>query len=295
MNKLVIFTHLRLQVSFIIRHLKTKPPLLVSLVDLVNTDLSVTLLLVGLSICVVHFVDSTHLAIPSWPAHILANLMRLSFMALLTYLSVSVATEYLHVRLRTASVLEPTRLTDEAALNRIRLGVLGLNLLLLLLGMHEEERDALANRLQAGPRATAKAEGISRRLGITVGQTLASLSLNLLLRLLMWRARRRMHGYGFRKNDDGLSLCGHLLLSTLSLAAVLVVALTIPGDDDGPDERLVFEARKFVSSAIVCILLPAAFIASNRTMRHHVRKKAAAVAPRWLPFVPSANKISPLF
>ncbi len=119
---LFCFTGLTLQVRLLLNHFKSKPPVMVSLVDLVNGDVVRAAFLFGCGLLLPYFVANLGLRILYLPAIVISVFAPIAVQVVLVYLTVAAVVQSLLMRLRATSLNDS--LSDEQACVAIRATVL---------------------------------------------------------------------------------------------------------------------------------------------------------------------------
>ena len=103
---------------------------MVSLMDLLNADLCRAMFLNGFFLASVSLLIAAGLRLPRPVALALTSVMRASSYGFLIYLTSGVVVQFAHVQLRRASVLDDTRVTDEAVQRGVKAAVTAASLAL---------------------------------------------------------------------------------------------------------------------------------------------------------------------
>ncbi len=111
-----------LQATLLTRFQRSRPPVMVSLTDLVNLDLIYTLAGCGIILTLLMAFVFLDIRLPQLMVNVLIFVTRIFMNSFLIYLSIGVVVQYIHVHLRSASIFE--RVSDETVRNVIR-AVLG--------------------------------------------------------------------------------------------------------------------------------------------------------------------------
>ena len=106
-------TCLTLLVHLITSYIKSKPPVQVSLIDLINCDLTYIFYLNFSTMIIVHSLLIAEIAVPPPLACLLAFVADVAVIGVLIYLSIGVVLQFVYMKLRTTHLSEST--TDEEA------------------------------------------------------------------------------------------------------------------------------------------------------------------------------------
>ncbi len=303
------------QVRTITSYLTSKPPLMVSLTDLINLDLARTIFLGCSCLVAGHLSVAVRARLPESVASVLVFLMRTSLYGILLFLTIGIAVQYAHVVMRSASLFETT--SDETIQKRIRIAVWTISFLLGLGNGFNSRPSAL--QVQMTGREVPAEDDVSPSISIIIMLVLAILCFftNLLLRGLIYLQKKddlpqQHHGLVLKRHvrspqqeqqldnqpppppiaHEGvwrrIPLCTYLLASML-LLGVLVVLIGAAGP-----ERRVHKAPTAIGLVGMCIMLPGLLIASDKGMRAYARKSAGLKLTNVCPITaPFFNQVSP--
>ncbi len=304
----ICFFSLIVQSNLLLRHLRSKPPVMVSLVDLVNADLVAANLFMSLNVLPPYAVANLGLRVPNIMVAMATLIIPFSLQTVLVYLTLAAIVQFTLARLRATSLVDS--LTDEKTRATIRALVLLSSLAANAVRIWGDPLYRKTLNLSLYHPMASEAINVERNFQVALwfygGLMLLCVISNVVLRVWMRRAKKKnLQEISIVNNlvtTDGSTPpqplqphAGHMIGSSNVLAGhtwlIVVIGTTLVLVGTFVSSQLQLRLRQgrpiapflrlFGAISATCIVMPLSLVISEKTLRMVLVEKTRNLFSKW--------------
>ncbi len=271
--------------SLLLGYWRSKPPVMLSLTDLVDMDKVHSLHFIGLAMTTMFVLILSPARLPLLPSSCVVFFLWLSIYAFVLYLVISVAVQYAHVYTKSASVLEA--ITEGEVQVGIRIFVFTASTLMAVWSsLSDSKLQMMTVYLMEGWKDNAELDDVSTRsVRFCMVLLLVSFTAIALMKLLIKMKKRQLECstraamtwrsqlFGEDPKAAAKKLKMYILVSLLFAGILILESVLVLSVND---LRVRFYFVAMASTSVYCIFFPLLFILSHGKIRSYVAKKYLA-------------------